>query len=140
MNLNLKQVTAGLLIYEYGFDGLIEMIKEKYKDYNDEFLKIRHVYGSNNGMMIFEFYLQDTELKDRLKNIETTLDRTIQDEIYSHYTKYFRESLNTYFVDELKNIKHKYSEHVEECPTISSFVSIFKYLKSSQVLRLEILV
>ena len=135
-------LTNGSLVYKYGFDKLLEMVKNHFSGFSTEFIKLDFINSTEKGLIKFNFLVIDDSVKEKIKDIEVTLDKNLQLEIYKKYTKEFTSNLIDYFNKEIDEVKKEFEL---ENPDIkykifSSQVSIFKYMKNSGILTLEILI
>lgn len=135
-------LTNGSLVYKYGFEKLLEMVRDHCRGFSTDVLKLDLINSMETGLIKFNFLVTDEETKLKLKDIEETLDRNIQMEIYKNYTKEFTTFLMDFFNKEIETVKKEFEENNPDIKykIFSSQVSIFKYLKNSGILILEILI
>lgn len=140
MSENQYILNNGNLIFTFGFNAILEELKEKYKDYEDKFIKIKHVYSNIDGIIRFEFLIVDDEVKDIIRDVESKPSHKVQKEIYEVYVADFQKTLLEYFTSKLEILKKELEGDDEVKYLIfPSHVTMFQYLRSSSTLRLEIL-
>lgn len=135
-------LTNGSLVYKYGFEKLLDMVRDHCRGFSTDVLKLDLINSMETGLIKFNFLITDEDTKNKLKDIEETLDRNIQMEIYKNYTNDFMSHLMDFFNKEIDIVKKEFEEKNPDIKyrVFSSQVSIFKYLKNSGILILEILI
>lgn len=134
-------IGSGKLVNKYGFENLVKILSEKFSDFSDEYLKCKSIYYVTNGIVRFEFIVSD-EVKNKIKDIEVSLDRETQKEIYKTYTEFFNSSLLDFITSELEILKEELSKEDNSITykIIPSQYYAFTYLKNSEILRLEFII
>lgn len=134
-------IGSGKLVNKYGFENLVKILSEKFSDFSDEYLKCKSIYYVTNGIVRFEFIVSD-EVKNKIKDIEVSLDRETQKEIYKKYTEFFNSSLLDFITSELEILKEELSKEDNSITykIIPSQYYAFTYLKNSEILRLEFII
>lgn len=137
-----QHLTNSILVQEYGYTNVIEMLKSHFKNFENDILRIKSVYSLVNGIIRFDFIVTDENIRNKIKDIEVTLDKEVQKEIYRKYLGSFYQDLLNYLRDEVIKVKTKLElEKPDYNYTIfTSNISIFTYLKNSGILRLEIII
>lgn len=135
-------LTNGSLVYKYGFEKLLEMVKNHCNGFSTDIIQLEFVNSTEVGLIKFNFLIKDENVKEKLKDIELSLDKNLQLEIYQTYTKEFSSYLMDYFNKEIELIKEEFENKNpdKKYKIFSSQVSIFKYMKNSGILTLEILI
>lgn len=135
-------LTNGSLVYKYGFEKLLEMVKDHFNGFSTEIIKLDFINSTEKGLIKFNFLVIDEDVKEKLKDIEVTLDKNLQLEIYKKYTKEFTAKLIDYFNKEIDEVKKEFELENPDVKyrVFPSQVSIFKYMRNSGILTLEILI
>lgn len=139
-----KIVNTGYLTHKYGFDNLVELIKENFKNYEDEYLKLRNVYYHTNGIVKFDLIVTSNEMKEEIKDIETSLDKDLQLQLFKKYSNKFNSNFLDFIQKELDIIKNELNAFVdegeEEYETFASQYYTFTYKKNANILVLEFII
>lgn len=136
-------IGSGKLVHKYGFVSLVNILSEKFSNFSDEFLKCRAIYSVTNGIIRFEFLVND-DIKNKIRDIEVSLDKETQKEIYKKYTENFNTSLLDFITEELEILKQELEENKTDESIIYKIIPsqyyAFTYLKNTGTLRLEFII
>ena len=136
-------IGSGKLVHKYGFASLVNILSEKFSNFSDEFLKCRTIYSVTNGIIRFEFLVND-EIKNKIRDIEVSLDKETQKEIYKKYTENFNSSLLDFITEELEILKQELEEKETDESIVYKIIPsqyyAFTYLKNTGTLRLEFII
>lgn len=136
-------IGSGKLVHKYGFTSLVNILSEKFSNFSDEFLKCRAIYSVTNGIIRFEFLVND-DIKNKIRDIEVSLDKETQKEIYKKYTENFNSSLLDFITEELEILKQELEENETDESIVYKIIPsqyyAFTYLKNTGTLRLEFII
>lgn len=141
MNKSKQQLTNGILTYKYGFEEVLKILDENFKDYENEFLKLKSITSVIKGIIRFDFLVINDKAKEQLKDIEVTLNKHVQNDIFKVYADDFSGKLLRFLNKKVEEVKLEMEEanSNKEYEVQTSIVTTFQYLKNSSILRLEIL-
>lgn len=139
-----QTLTNGILTYKYGFDNVLKKLQNRFLNegtYSNEYLQLKYVNSIQLGIVRFDFFVTDEEVKKELYNVEENPIRAKQDKIYGLYTADFTAQLVNFLKDEVEIVKEEMKKENQniEYETEVSIASLFDYMKHSGILRLEIL-
>lgn len=135
-----QHLTKSILVSKYGYDKLISMLKDEFAPFTDDYIQFKNVRYSD-GAVIFEFLAINENMIKEISEVEVTNDISIQQNIYRKYADKFYSQLLQYLTSQVDIVKKELEEKNKDVKYTSStsYVSMFRYLKRTQILRLEVL-
>lgn len=135
-------IGSGKLVHKYGFAPLVKLMSERFSNFSDEFIKCKAIYSVTNGIIRFEFVVSD-DVRNKIQDIETSLDKETQKEIYKKYTEKFNSCILDFITEELEILKKELEKDDTDnivYKIIPSQYYAFTYLKNTGTLRLEFII